>query len=600
MRHYKDFRDMINYVTEKNQHVNAYEFFEGNEIKKISYQKFGQEIKKLSSAICKRYPNKIHIGIIGDNCYEWALIYFSILYSGNVVVPIDKDMINKGLKNIINYSDVDILFVGQKQVEKVKNVKEKIPNVKEILMFDNLNQNEQDGLSGLMEEKVDVEMPFHDIDTDALGVLLFTSGTTGKSEGVMLSQHNLLTDSRAYITFIAIPDNEKVLNVLPIHHSFALLCDLISSIGVGGTVCFSRGFRYLEEEIKIFKPYAMHAVPLIANNLIVKVKMLSEKCVDETEKNNCTKDFFGGHLKYIACGGAYITKDITNLYNEVGIKLIRGYGITECAPVVSVMGLEREYDYTTIGTVLSCNEVRIMDGEIQVKGENVMIGYYKNLEKTQKAIADGWFSTGDIGYMKNDNLYICGRSKNIIILSNGKNVYPEEVEEIFSDYEDILEVVVFELKRSDSEGVLVAIMYTSQDIYNNKEAIQECVDKVNSVLPSFKKIRKYYVSENKLERTSTNKIIRKKAIERGMKMEIENQIVKILSKASHCNLEDISLDTNMFLDLGLDSITLTDIIVKCETMFNISISDDRIVELTTVGDIVTLIDRKVHVNLQSI
>lgn len=596
MKCYEDFRDMINYVTENNQHINAYEFFEGNEIKKISYQQFGQDIKKLSLAICKRYPNKIHIGIIGDNCYEWALIYFSILYSGNVAVPIDKDMTKKGLENIINYSDVDILFVGKKQVEKVENVKEKIPYVKEILIFDNINQNEQDELRGLMEEKTSLEMPLHDIDTDALAVLLFTSGTTGKSEGVMLSQHNLLSDSQAYNTFLAIPDNEKVLNVLPIHHSFALLCDFIRSIGIGGTVCFSRGFRYLEEEIKIFKPYAIHAVPLIANNLIVKAKMLSEKSVDEAEKIKCAKDFFGGRLEFMVCGGAYITKDITNSYNEVGIKLIRGYGITECSPVVSVMGLEREYDYTTIGTVLPCNEVRIKDGEIQVKGENVMIGYYKNPERTKKAIVDGWFSTGDIGYMENDNLYICGRSKNIIILSNGKNVYPEEIEEFFSDYKDVLEVVVFELKRSDSDGVLAAIMYISEEMCNNKEAIQEYVDEVNSALPAFKKIRKYFVSENKLERTSTNKIIREKAIERGMKMEIENQIVKILSKASHYNLEDISLDSNVFLDLGLDSITLTDIVVKCEDMFKISISDDRIAELTTVGDIVALINHEVKVN----
>jgi Acyl-CoA synthetases (AMP-forming)/AMP-acid ligases II len=257
-----------------------------------------------------------------------------------------------------------------------------------------------------------------------------------------------------------------------------------------------------------------------------------------------------------------------------------------------MMKTKGEYDNKTIGTILPCNEVRIKNNEIQVKGENVMIGYYNNPEKSQNSIVNGWFSTGDIGYMEGDNLYICGRSKNIIILSNGKNIYPEEIEEFFYDNKDILEAVVFEVKFGH-EGVLAAIMYVSQNIYNHKEAIQKCVNNINSKLPSFKKVRKYYVSDRSFDRTSTNKIIRKEAIERGIRMEVETQVFDILSKMTNSSQKNLSIDTNLFIDLGLESITIIELIIKCEDTFGISVDEDKIADLTTIKDIINLVINEV-------
>jgi long-chain acyl-CoA synthetase len=350
---------------------------------------------------------------------------------------------------------------------------------------------------------------------------MFTSGTTGESKGAMISHKNLVSNCLAFAESQEPAGDFVVLSVLPFHHCLPIMLDLLQTVFLGGTLCLNRSLRELDDDFQFYRPTYLTAVPLLAGGLIKKITNQSVALSPE-EKAQAVRDFFGGRLKAIKCGGAMIPEETALACRSADIILIRGYGITECTTVVSVMSyIRNDYDNATIGTPLSCNRVKIIDGEICVSGDNVMLGYYNNPEGTADAFYGTWFRTGDLGYLdEKGDLYITGRLKHAIILESGKNVCPEEIEALLLAHDDVLECIVFEYKKSGRKPVIAAIIRPSEKFIDSidqtevREYFEGLVVEANKNLPPYKQVSSVFLSAQEFEKTSTRKVIRSKVCER--------------------------------------------------------------------------------------
>lgn len=383
--------------------------------------------------------------------------------------------------------------------------------------------------------------------------LIFTSGTTGTSKGVMLSEDNVLTSMTASANMICLDSDNTLLSVLPMHHTYETCCGQLTALMLGLTICINNSLKYFLRNLKIFKPTVMVLVPLFVTTIKKKIQdeikaKGKQKTVDigikatkalRKVKIDTRKYVFsqitaalGGKLKTIICGGAPMDPDAVEWFENIGISISQGYGITECAPLVAVNPLVT-HNKNSVGVAIPGSRVKVIleddegnehdaypgvVGEICVKGDHVMLGYYKDPEATEQAFTlEGYFRTGDYGYMDNDGfIFITGRKKNIIVLQNGKNVYPEEIEEYLEKIEHIKECVVVGRTKDSGEVVLTAIIYPDFDQFKgctDEEIIAKMkseVSAINKMLPIFKQVRSIELKKNEFEKTTTKKIIRYK------------------------------------------------------------------------------------------
>ena len=522
---------------------------EKNNVIEITYKQFRSDTLSLGSALTAIGLNGLHISCIGDNSYQWVTAYLTMLGSTGVFVPIDKELPPADIINVINHSDSEALFYSGAYEKILLNNLDALSKIKVFIGFDRI-QDSEDGRflsyaellkrGYAMTSVGDTSYIDQKSDPHVLKLLVYTSGTTGLSKGVMLSEHNLV--SCVYYGLQVSTVYDTCLSVLPYHHTYEAVCGLLVSLHMHATICINDKLRAILNNLQLYKPSYLYLVPVFSEMFYKKIWATAEKEKKDKALRMLIKtsnflrklgidmrrkffasihSVFGGRLRKIVCGGAPIRPEIGEFFDDIGINLINGYGITECSPLVTA---NRDYfnDWNTTGVKLPCIDIKIADvnedgiGEICVKGDTVMLGYYKNEAETALCMKDGWFYTGDYGCLnEKEQLVITGRKKNLIVLDNGKNVYPEEIENYIYSISYVKEVVVKSLKdESGGEKALCAEVYLDNDeliemkVSNPLEMLKRDIAALLSKLPSYKHIQKIIVRNTEFNKTTSKKIKR--------------------------------------------------------------------------------------------
>lgn len=542
--------DSINKNNEFGQDI-AFRYRKGAEIVDVTFEQFYLDTKYVGSAYTEMgFKKGNKIAMIGANSYEWITVFVSVLNSEAVFVPVDKELPIEEIAYIINDSDTDVFFYASVYDEKIKANMELFKNVK---YFVNLDAKEDDGqflsYKKLMEKGKALYEGGYTEYTDMtpaeeeLKVIVYTSGTTGTAKGVMLSLANVMSAQNYGLKVSSTA--KTMINVLPLHHTFGGLVDILVGIKCGTTMGINDSVRNVLPNFKAYKPEAAMLVPLYVEKFYQRIwAAIEEKGLSKTFKklikvsNGLLKvgidvrrtlfksvhEQFGGNLRLIVCGGAPMREELGRFFESIGIIITNGYGITECSPLVSV-NRTHYYDFASVGVLCPDVEVKIDkpnedgEGEILVKGPIVMMGYYKNPEKTAEVLTeDGWFSTGDYGRydVEAEKLYITGRKKNLIVLKNGKNIYPEEIEDYLTGKTEIDEVIVSAIKDDNGEETgLQAEIYPNQgkveglDDDGIYKLIKEVVEDYNKTMPAHKRVIKVRIRKEPFEKTTSQKIKRK-------------------------------------------------------------------------------------------
>lgn len=532
-------REMLDMAVSEAGDSIAFKYKVGSEAKdvvSVTYKEFYQDTQYLGSALTEAGFGKSHIACIGENCYKWVVTYLTVLKSAGVFVPIDKELPPNDIFNIINESESQVVFYSAKYEELFRNNTAKMPNIKQFIGMDLKEDNglfkSYDSFIKHGTELDDKEYNSLSSDEYGLKMLVYTSGTTGLSKGVMLTEHNLVSSVYYGMQVSRVYDTN--LSVLPYHHTYESVSGLLVSLHNHSTICINDSLKAVVKNMQLFRPTYIYLVPAFAEVFFTNINKAIKK--DGKEKAFATlikisnglrkvgidlrKKFFkkihenfGGRLIKIVCGGAPIRAEVGKFFDDIGITLINGYGITECSPLVCANN-DFFNDFSTAGLKLPCLEWRIDSpnsegiGEICVKGDVVMLGYYKQPDKTAEVLKDGWFYTGDYGYInKHDQLVITGRKKNIIVLKNGKNIYPEELEGYIQGIEYVTEVIVRGIKNEHGEEVaLLAEIFPSAE--KTEKEMADDIREVLKELPTYKQISKVVIRKEEFPKTTSNKIKR--------------------------------------------------------------------------------------------
>lgn len=475
-------------------------------VKKEVVDRTYEDVKRDSMAVSRMLDGfgmtGKHIALLGATTYEWIVSFFGITNSGSVAVPIDAQLPADAICELINRADVEWLFYDEIRADVVELMKKSCPKVKRIVSFQAPEQSgdiaswEQLRTENLGEFQAEIA-------PEQLCTILFTSGTTGKSKGVMLSHRNL-TDNAVCLD-MKISTGTVTMTLLPINHVYCLTMDIIKGLYIGVTSCINDSIMHVQRNLKLFKPDMVLLVPLVIESIYAKLKaaggMLPKKMV--------AKAAFGGNLKTICSGGAYLDPDYVERFAEYGVTILQGYGMTECSPVIST-NLPWDNRKGSVGKLMPNLEAKVVEEEIWVRGSSVMMGYYKMPEETAETLEDGWLKTGDLGYVDDDGyVYITGRKKNLIILANGENVSPEEIENQLGRDELIKEILVREREQVIEAEIFPDYEYAKKKrIKDIRARLQELIDEYNRKQPPYKGIHSLIVRETEFEKTTAKKIKR--------------------------------------------------------------------------------------------
>lgn len=523
----------------------------------MTYNEYYERIKALGTKLLMLGLKDEKIAIIGENSYMWGTSYLAVTCGAGVVVPIDRELEYNEIKNIIEATEASAVIMDSKYKEIFTRMRDEddVPLKAIIDMNNEVYDEDNDVLSyealvneGKKEiEKGNTEYLEADIDNEKLSIILYTSGTTGVSKGVMLSQKNICTVIMSAPTYLQIKDGEKFFSVLPIHHTYECTCGFLIPLFEGSSIIYPGGLRYLVQDLQASKPNIILGVPLIFESLISKIWKTARKKGKEKQLKKAIKinnklkkigidlskklfkdivKIFGGQQRTFVTGGAPITKEVVQSYNAFGINIVQGYGLTEASPIVALNPDVLPYKGSA-GKVLPLVEGKVHNpnaegiGELCFKGDNIMHGYYKMEDKTAEVLRDGWYHTGDLGYIDKDGyVFITGRQKNVIITKNGKNVYPEEIEANLQMHDVILESFVWSLEgeqgqdstivatvRVDDENVenILGSTYTDEMV---KDLLWEYVDEYNKKVPLYKKVMKLNYRKEEFIMTTAKKIKR--------------------------------------------------------------------------------------------
>lgn len=530
-------------------------FHKDEPYKSITYREALETVDNLGTALIAHGLKDKRIAVIGENCYQWATSYLAVIGGTGIVVPLDKELGASELKQLVQESEASAVMFTEKYAPVFKEIKASGETGLEKLVQLNGESDDAEVLtwSGLIAEgKTLVEQgdrSFIDaeIDPEAMSELLFTSGTTGIAKGVMLSHKNICFDLMIAPTILRVHPWDIFFSVLPIHHTYEGTAGFLMPLYKGAAIAYCEGLKHIVKNLAEVSPTMFLGVPALFETLyktimknvrkqgkeglvrkVMSVNKVTKKVGLDLNKI-LLKDIlkvFGGRMRVLISGGAAIDPAILQFFNDLGFIAVQGYGLSECAPMGALNPDQHKYmRNASVGHVLPGMDVKIEDkdedgiGEICLKGDNVMLGYYKKPEETAKVIKDGWFYTGDQGYIDDEKfIYITGRKKNVIIASNGKNVFPEELEYLLSKVPYVAEsmvwgdeekgdIVIVAAIRPDMEEVEAAIGKSCSD-----EAVKELlwgeVDKINAELPLFKKIRKIAVRHEEFEKNTSKKIKR--------------------------------------------------------------------------------------------
>lgn len=495
-------RDIIRHGADAYGSQTAFRYKVKKEIVDRTYLDVNRDSMAVSRMLESMGMEGKHIALIGTTTYQWIVGYFGIVGSGSVAVPIDAQLPADAVCELLERADVEMLIFDEIRRDVAKAVKEKCPSVRYIVSMQ--AEEAGDGIQSLS-----MLMALHageyekELSGDQLATILFTSGTTGKSKGVMLSHRNLVDN--AVCLDMKIPAGTVSMTLLPINHVYCLTMDIIKGLHIGLVICINDSIMHVQRNMKLFKPEIVLLVPLVIESIYGKLKDAGSLI----PKKMVAKAAFGGNLRIICSGGAYLDPDYVDKFKEYGITILQGYGMTECSPVIST-NLEWENKKDSVGKLLPNCEAKVVDEEIWVRGSSVMQGYYKMPEQTAETLEDGWLKTGDLGYVDEDKfVYITGRRKNLIILANGENVSPEELENQLSRSELVKEILVREKDKVIEAEIFPDYEYAKKKHVKDVEGkLQELVDDFNKDMPVYKRIYSLIVRETEFEKTPSKKIKR--------------------------------------------------------------------------------------------
>lgn len=552
-----DLKDMLKKTGEIFKTKPAYKIREENgKYKIINHKQVREMIDSLGTALITLGLQGERIGVIGENRYEWEISYLSVVCGVGTVVPFDKSLPENELKRLIERSEVEAIFYSKKYEETLKKlVLEGTGKLKHLICMD--SKTHENGVYSWSElikigevllKNGNREFLDSKIDPEAMNIMLFTSGTTSEAKVVALCHRNLCSNLVDLASVLNVNSDDRFLSFLPIHHVFECTVGFLFSLYRGAQTSFCDGIRYMQENYAEYEITFAACVPAMFENMYKGIwrKLEKDGKKEETlellekykdasmnEKKKVFKeihDMFGGHIRYFISGAAAIDKNVVQGYRDFGINLCQGYGLTETSPVVAVE-TENVCRAGSIGKCFPSLEVKIDEpneegmGELIVKGPSVMLEYYGNEEATKEAVVDGWFHTGDLAKIDEDRyIFIMGRKKSVIVLKNGKNIFPEEMENLVNRIEGVKESFIFgksNKKDKDDIKVHVKIVYDKEIMklaYNaeTEEQIQKAIASkikdINDTMPAYKAIRGIVLTETPLIKTTTNKIKRQEEI----------------------------------------------------------------------------------------
>ena len=531
--------------------------------KKVTYKEFCYEINSLGTALIEMGLKGKRIAVIGENRYEWELSYLAVVTGTGTIVPLDKALPENEIESLIIRSEVEAIIYSEKYDECMAKIQKQGNTKLKYFISMDLEKNDfnkyslkeitkkgKELLDGGNKEFLEAK-----IDNEEMSIMLFTSGTTNQSKAVMLSHKNICTNVKDIRNVFELDETDRLLSFLPLHHTFECTVGFLYPLSIGGSIIFSKGVRHIADELKNFKITAMICVPVVFEKMYDKLmKTIEDKGKMPTVKkgiklSNCLlkvgidirkklfkeiHDNLGGCLRVMVAGGAALSPEKEKGFWDLGFNVLQGYGLTETSPVIAAE-LTKQKRLGSIGKKFPSVEVKIDNpdksgvGELLAKGDSVMIGYYNNEEANEEVFTeDGWFRTGDLARIdKNGYLYISGRKKFVIVLKNGKNVYPEEIESLLEKSELIKECMVFGMPARDGDVTLsVKICYDKDYVKKQfgditiddlKEKIWNWVKEVNKTMPKYKYVKKLILTDEELVKTTTLKIKRNVEMNKIMK-----------------------------------------------------------------------------------
>lgn len=553
-----DLKDMINQSAQEfgDKPAFKYKTETPGQFDAITYKQFLDEINSLGTKLIDMGLKGKRIAVISENRYEWCLAYMATVCGTGIVVPLDKLLPANELESLIVRSGVEAIFYSSKYDEIMKDIKQR--QTTDIRYYISMDLDKrQDGVYSQKElvekgkELIDGgNRKFLDaeIDRETMSFMLFTSGTTAMSKAVMLSHKNIVTNLMDIASVLNLDENDTLLSFLPLHHTFECTVGFLYVIYRGASIAYCEGVRHIANNIKEYQITAMISVPALYENMYKRLMkniekkgklqeveklmkltgMLSKVGIDFRKKIfKEIHDGLGGHLRLLVNGAAALSAEVEKGFNDLGIKTVQGYGLTETSPVISA-GTDFEQEIGSVGKVFPSVKLKIVGkdengiGEIYVKGPTVMLGYYQNEEATKEVLDNkGWFNTGDLGYVdKKGFLFLCGRKKSVIVLKNGKNVFPEELETVINRIDGVKESFVYGKPEEDDEidlKICAKIVYDKEamkEVYgieSEKEIsdiIWSKIKEINKTMPSYKYVKEITVTEEELIKTTTQKIKR--------------------------------------------------------------------------------------------
>ena len=552
---FKDLKDMLKKSGEKygDRPAYIYKTDEPGKFKEITHKEFRDDINNFGTALINLGLKDKRIAVISENRYEWGVAYLATATGVGIIVPLDKALPDNEIESLMIRSEIEAIVYSNKYDKIMNEIKDKKnTNVKFFISMD-LDKKENDIYSQkeLLEkgkeliESGNTEFLNAEIDNETMGIMLFTSGTTAMSKAVMLSHKNICSNLMDITSVIKLTDKDRMLSFLPLHHTFECTVGFLYPISIGASIAFCEGIRHIADNVKEFQITAMISVPILYESIYKRIIKGIEKKgkLDDVKKGIKISKFFlkfgidirrkvfkeihenlGGKARLFVAGGAALDPEAEEGFNNFGIKMLQGYGLTESSPVIAAED-DKYQKLGSIGKAFPSLEVKIDEpdeegiGELLAKGPSIMLGYYNNEEATKETLEDGWLHTGDLAKIDDEGyIFISGRKKFVIVLKNGKNIYPEELETLVNKIEGVKESFVYGKPEDDGDYKicckivydkdLVKSHYKVSDEQEIKEALWQEVKKVNKTMPAYKYIREISVTEKELIKTTTQKIKR--------------------------------------------------------------------------------------------
>ncbi|MCI8485540.1 MAG: long-chain fatty acid--CoA ligase [Clostridia bacterium] len=528
----------------------------------ITFKEFGEDVYNLGTGLTEKFNLKdTRIVIIGENTYHWYISYMAMLCGVGIAVPVDKELPENEIENVIRRAKASAVIYSCKKKDAIKKVQDKLPEVKYFIQMnsdENLNGRDvglnyiikegkkiiQDGNNNFMKIKIDPE---------EFKVLIFTSGTTSNSKGVMICNRNLAENINAVSAYVKLTTDDRLMSILPLHHTYESTIGFLLPFAVGASISVCQGLKYIVPNLQETKPTAILTVPLLVENLYKKINANIKKSKKDGLVNsmihvsNALKTIgvdikrkvfneiyenLGGKIRIIVSAAAPIDAKIGKWVEDIGITFLQGYGLTETAPIAALTP-EFKPKVGSAGKAVTCAEIKIDnpnengEGEVLIKSSTLMLGYYEDKKATDEVVKNGWFHSGDVGYLDDEGyLYITGRSKNVIVTQNGKNIYPEEIELMLANIPEIAECMVYGKEEPGNKELIISVKVIPnyEEIQNkhgkdlSKEQIHDIIwqeiKNVNRKLTSYKAIKNLEIKEDEFEKTTTMKIKRYKEIKK--------------------------------------------------------------------------------------